>query len=370
MKHRRARAAATVVAVVALATVALTSATDATVGAAPITSAGRTPSPPPTQTSPPKTTVFASRATTARRAPSSPLANVRLVNYYPADHGWSRMWLQWDPATIRADFGRIAAMGGNAVRLVLQYDAFGYPTPTTAMTSRLASAVSMASQSGLRVQLTLFDSFRSYGDVAGSRRWAGAVLAPYRGDTRIVFVELQNEIDARNASAMAWARQMIPYVRWAAARPVAISGQEYGTWNLRGFSDLVKALGSARPDIFSFHLYGSPNDAATKLTWAKKLAAPTPLFIGEAGQPTSELATAASDPVREQWQLYFFKVVEHEASVLGLPPAAPWILRDFVPGTLGSNVAGRQYHFGLVRVDGSAKPAYVWLSSYFRSLAA
>ena len=44
---------------------------------------------------------------------------------------------------------------------------------------------------------------------------------------------------------------------------------------------------------------------------------------------------------------------------LGLPPAAPWILQDFAPGTFDWNrrIPNAQYHLGLLRTDGTEKPA-------------
>src|SRR5579871_4878369 len=48
------------------------------------------------------------------------LARLKAVNYFPVRHGWALMWAQWDPHTVDRDFGRIAALHANSVRIVLQ----------------------------------------------------------------------------------------------------------------------------------------------------------------------------------------------------------------------------------------------------------
>ena len=65
------------------------------------------------------------------------------------------------------------------------------------MPARLEKVVDLAAHHGLRVELALFDWWHDYADVAGSRRWAAALLSPYAGDERIAFVELKNEIRPR-----------------------------------------------------------------------------------------------------------------------------------------------------------------------------
>lgn len=301
---------------------------------------------------------------------SSPLSDLRLVNYYPAHHGWGHMWTQWDPPAIQRDFGQIAAMGANGVRLIVQPAQFGFPDPSAMMLARLTTAVRLAGEQGLRVQLTLFDLAWPYNQLAASARWAAAVLAPFRSDPRIAFIELQNEMDARNPSAMAWARALIPFIRSYAQRPVAVSSFAYGAYGIRGFADLVAALSSARPDIFSFHFYGDPSDAKAVFAWAKKLAAPSQLYIGEAGLPTGSTQTGPIIAVKERAQMRFFAYVEKATVELGLPPAAPWTWSDFAPGTLNASSPGAEYRFGLVRLDGSKKPAYGFLRTFFHWLAA
>src|SRR3954447_6773480 len=97
---------------------------------------------------------------------------LKVVDYFPSKSGWSLMWTRWDPATMDADFGRIADLGGNAVRIVVRADAFGFPDPSAAMLARLEQAIDLADRNGLRVEITLFDGVNPWNDVTGSERFA------------------------------------------------------------------------------------------------------------------------------------------------------------------------------------------------------
>jgi endo-1,4-beta-mannosidase len=287
---------------------------------------------------------------------------LKLVNYYPSRHGWTLMWEQWDPTTIWSDFARIHAMGANAVRLILPAGTIGYPQPRPVMLGRIAQAVDFADRNGLRVELTLFDLWSGYADLTGSRTWASAVLGPFKGDPRVALVEIQNEVNPANQSAVSWARAMLGWTRTFARLPVTISAKG----DIHSFDALVQALGTVRPDVYSFHFYASDASVApATFYWAGRIAAPTPVFIGETGLSTADSQTATVDPTAEHAQDVFFQKVEGATAMLGLPPAAPWTLWDFAPGTLCACAPGYEYHFGLLRLDGSPKPAYTTIKRFF-----
>ena len=128
--------------------------------------------------------------------------DLRVVSYYPADAGWTRMWEPWRPQRIDADLRRLRSLNANVVRVVLPAHFIGYPVPEERYLERLRELVGIAARNGLGVQLTLFDWWGAYEDVEGSKRWARAVLEGYVGDPRIAFVELRNEIDTTDAEAL------------------------------------------------------------------------------------------------------------------------------------------------------------------------
>ena len=299
--------------------------------------------------------------------------DVRSISYFPALGGWTFMWTRFDAEAIDRDLARIAWLRANTVRVIVPARIFGYPEPEPAMSARLENVVALAARRGLRVELTLFDWWHDYADIAGSRRWAASVLSPYAGDARIAFVELKNELRPQDVGAAAWAAALIPYVREVARRPVAISVPALDP--ARDLSLLRTALGSAQPDFYSAHFYWRPELAAHYLEAARDAVAPVPLRLGEAGYSTAIPydvlpGVPASPSAREAEQGYYLRSLALVVRRLGLPPIAPWILSDFAPEAIPADdpaVHGnpREYRFGLFRVSGAAKPAAAELRTIF-----
>jgi hypothetical protein len=279
-----------------------------------------------------------------------------MVNYYPESHGWAAMWTAWDPSEFDRDMSKVASLGANAVRLIVQPSAFGYPTPTQLMKSRLASAVTIAGNHGLSVELTLFDWFSSYLDVAGSKVWASSVVGPYSADRRVFAIELQNEIPVENPAAVAWAAAMLPHLRSIGPIPTTVSVNG----SPARLAALKTLLGGTRPSFWSYHYYDQimGAGAGNAFAMAKAAASPEPLYIGETGADTvprvGEDATAA-----EARQDHFYRAVFIAAAAQGLPTPSPWTLWDFTPGSVPGRPNPGQYAFGLLRLDGSLKPAAV-----------
>ena len=318
------------------------------------------------------TGVVPGRATTS----ASSVAQLKIMNYYPANAGWGQMWVNWQPSVIAADFSRIASLNANTVRLIVQTSAFGYPSPSVTMKKELAQGVSMAANAGLKVQLTLFDGFTSYADISGSEQWASQLLSGYKGDSRIAFIEVQNEVDPSVSAQMTWAQQLIPYVRSrSGSTPVTVS--VCGCDNAADLAALKSALGSVAPDFWDFHYYGGSNPdvagvsipaALTVLLQAQQIAAPLPLIIGETGYSTlasnaAVLGLPQIQGAQEAFQQQFYSTVAFAARKANLPVPAPWILNDFT--STGCICAEVERHFGLYRTDGSAKPAVATIAGIF-----
>jgi hypothetical protein len=267
------------------------------------------------------------------------------------------MWAQWDPAVVSDDLARLAELGANAVRLVVEPDTFGYPTPSARMLQRLDAAVAMACAHGLAVQLTLFDWWASYDDVAGSRRWMQAVLAGRADDPVVALVELQNEIDPGDPAAMRWARTMLPQLDDL----VPLTPTTVSVTGVDRLERLVDALGGTHVDVFDVHYYGDAADARDELARAQRAVAPTPLFVGETGASSGHDPHGAPDAAAEQVQAAYLTTLLDAAGCLGLPAPALWTLWDLeptaVPRRAGVRAGSPELQFGLLRLDGSAKPA-------------
>ena len=114
-------------------------------------------------------------------------------------------------------------------------------------------------------------------------------------------------------------------------------------------------------------MFARPDATYATLAAAKAVAAPLPLLIGETGYATipdnpRDPRIANSRAMQEAWQGHYLRTIAHAAQTLDLPVPAPWTLYNFAPGAIPAEMrisaVAFQYHYGLLRTDGSAKPAY------------
>jgi hypothetical protein len=304
------------------------------------------------------------RAPAAQSVPrSSPLASylrsLRLVNYFPADNGWQYMWTRWDPGQLNADFATMAALGAGTVRITVFPQVTGFPKPSAVMRSRLVAIVGLASDHGLKVQLSLFDQFTDFADISGSLTWARDLLGPLRGNPHIAFVDLRNELDAPatlgRAGVYRWVDALLPAVkRDVHPIPVTLSVSQP-----RHITAMRAAL-RAEPDFWDLHYYSAAGLAYATMKEAVRAAAPLPVFVGETGFATTGDAPPglpAGEPSMEAYQAYYYQVVEQAALSAGLGAAAPWTLYDFSPAAIPGEQQPAQYAFGLLHANGTRKPA-------------
>ena len=301
----------------------------------------------------------AARVPSVRTSPAtqeSRPGDLKEVNYYPAGGGWTYMWAHFDATAIDHDFARIRALDANTVRIIIQPSVFGYPVVRPVMENRLFEVIRLAAKHSLRVQLTLFDWWSRYTDIRGSKEWVSWLLSRFRHDPRIAALELQNEVNARNRAAVAWARTMLPYL--SAVMPGTLRTVSTGSVPADVFALFTRELKNSPPDFWDYHYYGPARDAYAVLSRIKALSAPLPLFVGETGYSTT--GTPGSQSAHNQAQKTFYRAVFTAASELGLPAPAPWTLNDFARGAIppGQTAADpAQYSYGLFELNGSPKPA-------------
>lgn len=309
----------------------------------------------------------ATRSTSGSSALGTYLRSLRLMNYFPADNGWQYMWTRWNPGQLNADFATMAALGAGAVRITVFPSVTGFPVPSAVMRSRLARVVGLASDHGLKVQLSLFDQFTDFADISGSLTWARDLLGPFRGSPHIAFIDLRNELDAPTtlgrAGVYRWVDALLPAVeRDAHGIPVTLSVSE------PRHITVMRAALRVEPDFWDLHYYSSAELAYATMAEAVRAAAPLPVFVGETGFATTGDAPPglpAGEPSMEAYQAYYYQVVEQAALSLGLGAAAPWTLYDFSPAAIPGMQQSAQYAFGLLRGNGTRKPAAAVISRLF-----
>jgi len=327
---------------------------------------------------------FGLAAARAAAAPSLAQLDPKVMSYYPSTGGWTTMWQRWDPARYRADFRRVAGLGATSVRIIVQAGVVGFPQPEPLYLDRLHELVTIAGEEGLTVQLTLFDWLGehglagSYADIAGSEQWASVLLGPYVGDPRLAFVEVRNELDANNPAALAWAHDLIPFVRQVLLGEVPVTVSVSAADPVASLRALKLGLGGADPDFYTLHYFtGGGETSYWTLRDAQAAVAPTALWLGETGYPTSVQISGYSDlpetpSAQGAAQAHFLKTIAFAARQAGLPAPGVWTLDDFAPGTIPVEPELQkepEYDFGLFTLDGKEKPAAAVMRQVFAGRA-
>jgi hypothetical protein len=273
------------------------------------------------------------------------------INYYPSMAGWSKMWTSWNPTRFDADLTKASALGATNVRAIIFPNTFGYPYPKPTYVAMLKQFVDLAGARGMTVRFTLFDWWDGYSDVSGSTSWANTILAPYKNDSRVISVELQNEFNPSDAAAVGWAKKMVPFMRTSfPTMPVTFSVD--GGIGHTGMAKIKTALVASPVDYYDFHFYGNSERALAMIRRAQATVAPAPVVIGEVGLNTLQNT--------EGEQAAFLARVYQAAALAGVQAVSPWTLTDFAQGAIPESAVSRlvaQYSYGLYRLDGTAKPA-------------
>jgi hypothetical protein len=320
-----------------------------------------------TRDSGPYTLVPATAGPARQRQVDDMIAGLRVMNYYPAADAWNKMWTNWKPGILRHDFAQIHALGANTVRVVVFPSTFGWPTVSPIIAHRLADMLAIAASTGLGVQLTLFDRWGSYSEIAESKVWLLSLLRPYAADPEIRLIELKNEVDPSDAPEISWLRALLASLR-SVMPGTPVTASVSGPDGPSEFERLRSELSGAPLDVADIHFYGSERSAYSWMLEAKRAAGPLPLFIGEVGYPVQAGVTGIE--AAEMNQAHWYDVVFTAARAAGLSVPAPWTWNDFDPGAIpGPAEPAEQYDFGLHAVTGQARPAAQVVENAYNGLS-
>jgi hypothetical protein len=312
-----------------------------------------------------------SRAAVLREFP--PLS-VRGVNYFPRETPWSGMWTKTPVDVWDRDMEMAASLGVNTVRTFLQVSprmveaglvrADGAVRP--AYLARIDTFLAAAWRHGIRtIPCFEFDaSWLAETNAAAPWRRAMTTLAQaHRDDGRVLMWDLMNEPD----DDAKWTPATRAYLRDA---PAVLRAADPGHPTTVGLTWRIDRLREAGlPDTLQYHEYAPKAalfaDGAPRVL--KSIAnqrsgnGPRLLLIGEFGMCTARdpsfgvdaalrgrLGDAAGTEA-EQDRLY--AIVLEAAEKARVAGVLPWCLHDYPIGNPNES------HFGLVRADGSLKPA-------------
>jgi hypothetical protein len=246
-------------------------------------------------------------------------------------------------------------MGATSIRIFLTREAFLGEAHVDSL-KRLAHLLWIAWQSDLEVIPTLFDLKHAY----GPNTWADDALylarvLPILADAPAVsFVDVKNEPDLDfdlhgAADVRAWLSTMIGLIRTdASSLPLSVG------WA----SAEAAALHAEALDVISYHDYASAEGTRERFDTVRALAGQKPVVVSEIGE--TSFGAFAGFPSSEDNQA---EVLETRLAALNSADGVlVWTLHDFdrvdTAAVGASPWAQRlQAAFGLLRADGSAKPA-------------
>jgi hypothetical protein len=201
-----------------------------------------------------------------------------------------------------------------------------------------------------------------------------AFMAPYTEDERIAYVELQNEINPGAEGATAWARALMPDVRRLSGEaPIVLSVP--GSLGVAGLQQLARAMQDRQPSAYGFHYYRQPAYLRGALERAIAAVDPVPVFVGEVGYPTNPDNEAIPGIPPTGWAQEGRQELQIRAALaatraFGMPSPGIWTLNDFdlagIPEDMTRARSRRENTaWGLLRRDGSPKPAAVAIKAFF-----
>lgn len=282
----------------------------------------------------------------------------RGANYYPAATPWTLFWGAYDPEQTGRDLRALRELGLNTARIFVPYADFGADAVDARKVAHLRDFLDRAQVEGLKVVVTLFDhrTDHSIENWGADELHLRGVVGPLAAHPAILAWDLKNEADrdaAFNTPARneAWLRHMAAQVRALDPRRLITVGWSTPAAAAAAPSDFV--------DVVSFHYYGDAADYAASLAALRSAVPGKPLLLSEYGQSTWRWLWPASSLEEQQAQyIAAIRAAPGQGETAG---EIVWTLYDFsavpLPEFRFPWQKAAQAHMGVLRTDGSLKPA-------------
>jgi len=302
--------------------------------------------------------------------------NQYTVNYYPVNNSGYEMWSHYNGAQYQADMQKAKSLGFNTLRVFLAATTgiFDFSSPTAAELANLTDFYKRSKTVGIKLHLTLFDYWGSYGYISGSQTWIAAMFRALPDTANIAVIEIQNETRYALTTtytggfdsgwpagvkqysqvgqvAIVWAQSITGYIRSVAPGVPVTASTSYGTADLSAYLAAVKGT-SAAPSWYDWHCYEASSSVpySSLQTVVSIIGNPAMLYIGETGL-TSEASGSQGTLQAQQAQSDYIQAVRWSCAQLGLPEPGPWILFDL---NSSAQFSGGQ-SFGLFDTSGNVK---------------
>lgn len=285
------------------------------------------------------------------------------LNYYPASASWAKFWEQFPREEIENDLERAKALNVNALRIFLTHSYFDSEGTREDGLSKLEAFLDICEAQNLVVLVTLFDLRPDYRPL----NWEAdighidMVLSRISKHKAVLGIDLKNQPDLDFGT---WGQGHVETWLTVMARHIQTHYQHLPV--TAGWSQSEHA--TRLKDVFDFvtyHEYESPKNFETRLRDVRTAVGDKPVMITELGSTIWHPPFINS--IRERKQA---SRLDHQLKQAGQAKGVfVWTLNDFE--TVSRDVVGplpwrraQQKHFGLIREDGTFRPAADILKSF------
>lgn len=285
------------------------------------------------------------------------------INYYPASASWLDFWTIFPKDEIRADLEVAKDLNVNSLRIFLNHEYFNAEDTREDALSKLDVFLDMCEAMDLAVIITLFDLRPDYtlsnwdADIAH----IDSVLSRIGPRHSVLGIDLKNQpdLDFENwgkGRVEAWLTVMARHIQTQYSHFPVTTGWSKAKAGIR----LIDIF-----DFISYHEYENPKGLESRLRQVREAAGDKPVLITEVGSTI--------------WHPPFIKSFQENKQAARLDDQLNqlysangvfvWTLHDFED--VSSDIVGplpwrraQQKHFGLMRSDGTLRPAGDILKSF------
>lgn len=300
--------------------------------------------------------------------------SVRGVNYFPRETPWGGMWTRTPADVWEKDMALVASLGCNTIRTFVSFSApleqAGLLKPDGSMTpvyhEKVEQLLAAAWRHKVRVIVCFEFSQPWLAAPNAAERWQCALrdlVSVHRDDGRVLLWDLMNEPESDekwSAATRAYLAAALPLIKQLDPGHLTTVGL---TWR----ADRLKETGL--PDVMQYHEYAGKDVLIQEgikrvlVTFGhqRNAGGARPLLIGEFGMSTARDAQHGAAPElrdkmyattgTEEEQARLYEIVLAGAGQGQAAGALAWCLHDYPIRNPNES------HFGLVRADGSLKPA-------------
>ena len=297
--------------------------------------------------------------------------SIRGTNYYPADTPWADMWTEkTDTKVFYEDMAKAKELNINAVRTFIFFDVErGFVkedgSVSNAYFKKFDAFLDAAWENGIRV-IPCFEAPYKYPESAWKKQMKD-FAQKYKDDGRILMWDLVNEPGGSVGGPLG-DEKIADFIRKGMDYLKSIDKNHIVTVGL--CFEIDQLLQITIPDTSHFHDYGAWADyekmgverIGSSIRLMREYLPNSPVLIGEFGWASkdisNDLGTADAD---EYHQLSRYGICLNSYEVYQTAGAMNWCLLDY-PIPLWQDA---QRFFGIIRSDGTLKPAGYLMKSFY-----